>query len=423
MENEETMVENTFVDSAFGTQDFAEAKENFEDSGARLYEEDPVTVLQERFDVEQKTEDSEVVTDETYSTELETKEEIDFSGKSFEETQKLLNLTSKLREINNGAAAIKNQKHGIIEHSIAPLKTVSVNNGDGPVINNPDDVLQYHLDKFNSAEELNRYLAGSVKSDEVKTRINEFFIHPITGEMLVMNNENTTLKTEEEELEFKRSLVIFFKQNDEYLSKIDEEQKKLDEAVNEMNRDIASVLNPLRDNIYGYATYLIDHAQPSDEDDIKTKSDKRRSMVKGIAIRSAYTLENMFKLIEDHPGIIGNSLMDFKSPDKVKEIGQRYIAKLHTAGIDFNLFMMLDDDPKKNLEYLALPKGTYKEGMEGFTIFFVIRSLAMSLPDEESIYFHAACHIAFSQLMNGKLDPSIADIMKKNITKFLKLFE
>lgn len=359
----------------------------------------------------------------TEKTEEPEKEVIDFSGKDFEKTQELLNIRARIEGMNKGISALKSNKHALTESTFAPLKTVTISQNDQPnAINTSDDVIQYHLDQFETIEELQKFLAGSVEVPEVAKKIESFFTHPTTGEVLEINSTSAA-KTKKDELEFKRSLLIYFKDNDIYMKKIDEEIKKLDEATAEFNSNVRDVLNPLKDNLYAYANYLFEHSEPAEDDTSEMKKKKRLDREKAIAVRSAFTLENMFQLIREHPNIINNAKADFESQDKIRTIGQRYMNKLKSAEVNFNLAMYLGDDPHKSLEYLTLPKGSYKEELAGFTVFFLIRSLAVSLPERSSKLFHAAAQIVLGQFIEGKLDPDIAAIVKENIIKFLKMFE
>ena len=106
----------------------------------------------------------------------------------------------------------------------------------------------------------------------------------------------------------------------------------------------------------------------------------------------------------------------------IRQIGDRYRSKLRSADINFNLAPLLADDPHDSLEYKVLPQGDYPAGFENFTVFFIIRSLAVTLPAPEEVTFHAAVSVAFTQLINGTLNEDVADTMRQSITKFLSYF-
>lgn len=351
---------------------------------------------------------------------------VDFDGKDFKETQKMLNAKAKLDMLHNQAAAVRTERANLANGQFKRRDNNTEAAGIGQPIGedikpSADDVIQSRLDKFNSVKDLERYLHGNVKDQKVADRINEFFIDD-DGDELELNTKGTTIKTPEQELDFKRSLLIYFKQNDEYLAGIDEEMHKLDEAVAEFNSEISSALNPLKDNILAYVTYLDDKGKPDPADDTATTSHKRELRKKAKMIRSAYTLENMIELVKKTPSIIQNSLKDFHNEDRIKNIGERYGRKLKTAGISITLFNLLSNDIKDSVEYRMLAPGEYPEGLEGFTVFFIIRSLSMTLPNKDDETFHAAVQVAFSGLLNGDLDPDVATSMKDALKEFLSYF-
>lgn len=340
-------------------------------------------------------------------SETNIKEGIDFSGKDFEDTQKLINANAKLSAMRKHAEDGKAKQEELVKQSVV---------GDGA-----DDIIQGHLSKFETPEDLQKYLNGKVTDTLIKERINSFFTNDDTGEILELVDDKLG-KSEADELTFKRDLLLYFKQNDYYLDKIDEEIKKLDEATEELTANISSALNPLKDNILAYAEYLVQESTIEETDDYETRKMKEGKMKKAIAIRSGYTFENLIQIINEHPSIVNNSLRDFHNESNVMQIGNRYAHKLKTNDIGFNLFTLLSDDPKESLEYRTLPIGEYPDGMENFTVFFIIRSMAMGLTSKEDVVFHASVQVALSKLMDGTLDPDVAETVKGNIVKLLSYF-
>lgn len=336
-----------------------------------------------------------------------TNQTIDFESKDFEETQKLLSTTAKLGGLRNQVADVHAQKSSILNASV----------GD-----DNNDVIQKHLDKFDTVESLEKYLDGKVTDNKVADRINEFFTNDETGEVLTLL-DNDNIKSESDELEFKRGMLLYFKQNDYYISKIDEEIAELDKATKELNDDLSTALNPLKDNILAYAEYLEKQSVIEDTDDDVTKSKKRKTAKKAKAIRSGYTFDNLIELIETHPSIIDNALKDSKNDDKIREIGKRYQSKLNNKNITFNLFQLLNDDIHNSLEYCTLPIGDYPAGLENFTVFFIIRAMSMGLTTDEDVTFHASVQVALTRLKDGTLDEEVADTVKESMIKLLNYFD
>lgn len=328
---------------------------------------------------------------------------IDFKSKDFEKTQDLLNMRAKTDAMINQAKEINEQKASVLS------------NVDGK---DNDDVIQMHLDKFDTYEALDTYLKGNLNDSKVQERIDEFFTNEETGDVLVLGNMDT-IRTVHDEYDFKRAMLLYFKQNDEYLAKIDEEVEKLNETTAELSKDISTAMNPLNDNILAYAEFLDQEADNVPDSEII----KRREMKKkSYAIRSGYTFEKLIRLVEDHPSIVKNALSDFRSETKIREIGTRYAKKLKNANISFSLFNLLSNDIHDSLEYKCLPVGDYPEGLENFTVFFIIRSMAMGLSTKEDVTFHASVQISLTRLMKGDLDDDVATTLKDSIVKLLKLF-
>lgn len=337
-----------------------------------------------------------------------TSDGIDFSGKDFEATQRLLGDTAKLSSLKHDCETLKQSKESIVSASIRDTDSI--------------DIIQNHLDKFSTPDELNKYLSGKVTDEKVKARINEFFTDEDTGEVLELL-DNDKVKDESSELDFKRGLLLYFKENDYYMEKIDEEVENLNKVTDELNSELSEALNPLKDNILSYANYLLDSSIIEDGDDDKTKREKQILKKKAIAIRSGYTLENMIDLVEKHPGIINNALKDFHNDNKIRDIGERYARKLKTAKINFNLLSLVTDDIHDSLEYKTIPQGDYPSGLENFTVFFIIRAMSMGLTTPEDITFHASAQISLNKFIDNTLDADIVEYMRKNIIKFLSYFD
>lgn len=335
-------------------------------------------------------------------------QEVDFSGKDFEATQKLLGTTARMSSLKHDCAAMKQEKEKVVTNSIKDTDSL--------------DVIQEHLDKFKTPEELDKYLAGKLTDEKVKNRINEFFTNEETGEVLELI-ANDRIKDETSELDFKRGLLLYFKQNDYYMDKIDEEVENLNKATAELTSSLSEALNPLKDNILNYANYLLDASVINDDDTDEVKRVKKARAKKAIAIRSGYSLENMIALIEEHPSIIKNALKDFRTNTNIRNIGERYARKLRTAKINFNLLSLLADDVHNSLEYRVIPQGDYPAGLENFTVFFIVRAMSMGLTTAEDITFHASAQIALNKLVDNTLDPDIVEYMRKNIIKFLSYFD
>ena len=333
---------------------------------------------------------------------------IDFSSKDFEATQRLLGDTARLSSLKHDSEEIKQKKEEVLNASIKDTDS--------------SDVIQSHIDKYTTPEELERYLAGDLSNERTRNKIDEFFTDDETGEVLEMA-DNKEITNVNQEYEFKRGLLLYFKQNDYYLAKIDEEVESLNKATAELNSDLSEALNPLKDDILAYSEYLLQESEIKEGDTPEEQQSKKYRARKAIAIRSGYSLENMIALVKEHPGIIKNALKDFRSDDAIRKIGQRYTSKLKNAKINFNLFSLLSDDVKDSLEYRTIPQGDYPEGLEGFTVFFIIRAMSIGFNNIDDIYFHASAQIALSKFIEGDLDPELNDYVRDHVIEFLSYFK
>ena len=341
-------------------------------------------------------------------TKDETTNEIDFDSIEFESAQKLLKDNATVNSLIKASGEIKEDKNNILNNAIS--------GGDA------DDIIQKHLDEFKGdITEFNNYLSGKIDSKLAK-RIDSFFTNDETGEVLTLV-DNDTFKTRDEELDFKRGMLIYFKQNDYYLSQIDNELKKLDEATAELNENVSKLLDPLKDNVLAYATHLEDASIVNEDDDRETIKKKEVLRKKALSIKDGYTLDRFIKLVSDNPSIAKNALHDFRNETRVKDIGRRYNAKISTNKIGFNLFPLLSDDIHDSLEYRCLPKGDYPDGLENFTVFFIIRYMAMGLNTKEDIVLHASLQVALTRLVEGSLDEDVESRMKESIIKLLSFFK
>lgn len=332
---------------------------------------------------------------------------IDFSSKDFEKTQEALKSTAKINTLLKDEERLVQQKNEIMNAAVAGGEE--------------RDIIQEHLDAFESYDALEEHLKGSLDDPNVVERIEAFFTNEETGEVLeLIDNEN--VKSEKDELDFKRGMLLYFKRTDYYTKKIDEEIENINRVTAELTAEISDALDPLKDNILAYAEYLEQESQIVEGDSDAVIVTKRTKAKKAKAIKSGYTLENMIELIEKHPSIVENAVKDFRNEDRVKAIGKRYSAKLHSANVDFSLFGLISDDIHDSLEYRCLPKEYYPEGFENFTVFFIVRAMSMGMKTKEDIVFHASVQVAFNRLMEGSLDEDVANRIKNSIRKFLQLF-
>ena len=333
---------------------------------------------------------------------------IDYSQLSYDEVKEIVSTVAEKDELNRKKEAVRNQQVNIMKSSVK-----------GDMADDALDILQTKLDEFVELDDLKKYLNGPVTDPNVKKRINEFFMDE-SGNEVEINSEG---RTEGEELEFKRGLILYFKENDYYIEKIDEELKKMEEATEEFNVNMSNLLASIKDDLLNYANFLEDEADGMEVNSPQEEKIKKSKLSKAASIKNGYTFSNLIELVENNPKIIDNALYDFKHEERIKNIGKRYSDKLKTNNINFNLFNLLSDDIHDSLEYRTLPLDEYPNGLENFAVFFIIRCMAMGFNNKEDIVFHATAEVTLSKLMNNELDGEIADMVKGSLIKLLSYFD
>lgn len=333
---------------------------------------------------------------------------INYDQLNFDEVSKIVSTVAEKDDLLRRKESMKIQQKNMLESTIK-----------GDIAGEALDIIQENLDEFIGLEDLQKYLKGPVTDPNVKKRINNFF----TDEHGNLLEANVKYETEGEELEFKRRLILYFKENDYYLEKIDEEIQNIEKATQEFNVDMTNLLASIKDDLLNYACFLEDEA---DSIEPKTKEEekiKKSKLAKAASIKNGYNFNNLIELIEKNPKIIDNALYDFRHEERIKSIGQRYTSKLNTNNIKFDLFGLLSDDIHESLEYLALPKDEYPSGLENFAVFFIIRCMSMGLNTKEDITFHATAQVTLSKLMKNELCGDALTMVKISLIKLLSYFD
>lgn len=340
-----------------------------------------------------------------------------WEGKDFKDVQEIV-----------GNMAAMNTNRNAINEAIDQSKKIAKSSFEEDF---GRDIVEGNLEKFKNVNELIVYLSGPVLSDRTRHRIESFFMDE-NGNSLTLtanskkaagsNDKNAKSKQLKADLEFKRELLYYFKRTDDAIEGITKEQEKLQKAQEEYDKDMATVLNPLKDNILAYAEYLESKAKDMPETTLKEKQDKKYQMDKSYYIKCGYTFENLIELAKN-PSIRKHAMEDFRRDSSLKDIGRRYQAKLNQGNITLNLFSFIGNSPEESLEFKVLPQGDYPAGLEGFTVVFMIRSLIHMLPGNNGQIFQSSAYIALDKLVNNKLDPAIKTTMQNGIRELLSYFK
>lgn len=225
--------------------------------------------------------------------------------------------------------------------------------------------------------------------------------------------------SKEEELEFKKGLLIYLKQVDSYMEEIDKADEELRLAQEEFDTNIKESVDLLSDNIMMVVHELRQVAANSPN---YAKLNRRADF-----IESGYTYQCIKRLAIDHPTIVKNTVNDMKVEGRIKELGDRYRAKLKTAKASGNLFPFLsrDGDVSTSLEFQVLKPDDYQPGTEDLFMFILIRYFAMEswAYDDAVRAFHSASMIVLSKLVTGKLPEDVKERVIVNIKEVLKPYQ
>lgn len=203
-------------------------------------------------------------------------------------------------------------------------------------------------------------------------------------------------------------------------------KKDLDDMTEETKRlkreDVASASMTIANNMKANIDERWKRMEEKDDADPEKKKEERLL----IALRSSYTFEEALATIEKHPSIVNSTMGDMENPNRVKEVGQRYGAKLKQGNNVSKLHGILSDDPEQSIERQFLHEDDYIAGKENLFGFFLIRYFSMKTWTDDSEHAresHNATCIVLNNLVAGKLDSEFRDEVVENIKKVWAKFK
>lgn len=142
-------------------------------------------------------------------------------------------------------------------------------------------------------------------------------------------------------------------------------------------------------------------------------------------MESGYTFQAMIDVLERYPKVARSTIDDMKNAEKVKEVGKRYVTKLHQRNVVSTLYGTIFDDISKSIETQFLCKEDYVEGYENLFAFYLIRFFSKEdwSPKSYTKEMHNACSIILNNLLSGNLDKELRDEVVANITKIWRKFK
>lgn len=336
----------------------------------------------------------------------------ELNGEELGKIKEGLSLASKRQDIQYQLDIGKRQKSEL-------LNTV-VTTSDEDILTIIDNNL-----KDWTPSDLKKFLTDSNKkskqkmSDELKKRIDSFFINPDTNESIELNSKSMKLQNEYEQYDFKRGFLNYCCTVNYYNKQIDAELKKMDEAQEEFNRDIALVMNPLIGSIISYGKALIEQSE-KEEDPNKAKILKQR----GISIVDTCNMSPFIQLLKSNTSIITNTLKDFNNEQRLIQLGQRYGNKIKKIKNNINLINFIGSTKHDTFEYKHLPKDDYTEGQEGLFVFILIRYFASSDMNNQQISFqHTIIYIILYAFEKDLFEDETKESIRLAIKNLLQLFQ
>ena len=259
------------------------------------------------------------------------------------------------------------------------------------------------LDKLKelSLAEVNR----KINSHNKKAFIDNLFTNQDGDELVI----DIDFDTPEKELDFKCGLVTMLKTSQEAMEKIDEEQRKLDEATIEINRDIQQACKELSDNVLAFISLKREEYNNCPDEKIKAKGLETLRY-----IESAYTMDIYKDIVDRYPSTIDNCIRELKHEESVKKIGKRYTDKLKRNNVKISLIQYASDISigTKSFEEIMLIKDDQYTIPDLF-VFSLIRYFAMADWNNVNIRkAHASICLNIKKLFNNEFDDAVkADII------------
>ena len=250
--------------------------------------------------------------------------------------------------------------------------------------------------------------------------INANFFTREDGTIIKVKNVQASLG--ESEFTVKRDLVTylvsFYSMEQDVLKDINEINQEIKDFYSE---DISSMCAQVANSLKSSIKTRREEAYALEDGDAKSKRLKLLSVME-----NAYTFQALLDVIERHPSIVANTIMDIGKPENVKETGARYQKKLQQGRVASTLYSTINDDVNKSLEKQFLCQDDYVEGYENLFAFCLIRFFSREDWSSKTAYtkeMHNATVIVLTSMLSGNLNHEFRDEVATNIAKVWKRFK
>lgn len=272
----------------------------------------------------------------------------------------------------------------------------------------PGEDLDEKVSKFKTLEELGEFLA-------IPENVYSFF-RDEDGYVSPIVSDGDTNITDEEDLEFRKGLLIYIRQ-------MQLTQEEIDSVMDEFNKETIKMQDDMnssmRDFVGDYMDYILDMKEQIEASDNPNKETALKELN---FIESGITFSEVFNVYDKHPSIIEHTLMDMEKEDFLFSIGKQYKVCIKNARTNASLISFISESPENSFEAIYLPKGMYREGYEGLFIFSLIRFFSKQYWSSNVKKMHLSIILILQRFIEDEMDDATKDVYVANIKKYLDKF-
>ena len=268
--------------------------------------------------------------------------------------------------------------------------------------------LEDKVSKFKTVEELGEFLS-------VPENVYSFFTDD-DGHVSPIVSDNDTNPTDEEDLEFRKGLLIYIRQ-------MQLTQEEIDKMMDEFNRESGKLHDGMNSSMRDFAGEYMDHILSMKEDLQKSDLPNKEEALEELSfIESGITFSEVLKVYDKHPSIIGHTLMDMEKEHFLYGIGKQYRVCIKKARTNSSLISFLTETPQTSFEAMYLPKTMYREGYEGLFIFSLIRFFSKQYWSSNIKKLHIFIILMLQRFIKDEMDDTMRDVYIANIKNYLDRF-
>ena len=224
---------------------------------------------------------------------------------------------------------------------------------------------------------------------------------------------------DEDEMEFKRELLIHAKKTDMTYTEIDKYIADMEDARIEFDTETKKIMDSMENSIVEVVSMMKEGLE-------KTTDPKERKQKELIIkhIESGWTFEIINDILDKHPNIPNNLIRDMNNDTRIKQIADRYKKKLrdHGSNISLTHFVSSEHVNRKSIEKTLLKPDQYK--YEDLFIFMIIRFFSMANWNDRNIArAHISIAVSLKRVMKNEYPEDMQKTVIENIAKLVSRLE